>query len=96
MHTAGDAASVVLNGDAAVRQERDVDGGAGARHGLVDGIVHNLVNQMMQTALRRRTDVHTGTLSDGLETLKDLNLVFVIYGFFDFFRHIVILSFSVF
>src|ERR1041384_3096813 len=42
-----------------------------ARERFVDGIVYNLVNQMMQTELTGRADVHRRSLSHGLAAFKN-------------------------
>ena len=66
----GDAAAVVAHADAAVGQERHVDrvGVAGER--LVDGVVDDLVDEVVQTAGARRPDVHARALAHGLEALE--------------------------
>ena len=44
----GDAAPVVGDAAAAVGEQRDVDAGAVARHRLVDGVVDDLVDEVVQ------------------------------------------------
>ena len=41
---------------------------------LVDGVVHDLVDQMMQAPLAGIADIHAGALAHGLQTLQDLDL----------------------
>ena len=65
-----DAAAVVAYPDPAVGQQRHLDVGGEARQGLVHRVVHNLVDQVVQTALPGRSDVHAGTLTDGLKALE--------------------------
>ena len=50
-----------------------------ASQGLVDGIIDNLEHQVVQTgAIGRITDVHTRTLTHGLQTFKNLNTGFTV------------------
>ena len=65
-----DAAAVVDHAHAAVGQQRDLDVVAVAGQGLVDGVVDDLVHQVVQAALAGGADVHAGALADGLETLE--------------------------
>ena len=68
-----DAATVVVDLDAAVGEQRDHDPVAVAGQRLVDGVVDDLPDQVVQAALAGRPDVHAGTLADRLETLEDLD-----------------------
>ena len=65
-----DAAAVVGDADAAVGEQRDVDrvGVAGER--LVDGVVDDLVDEVVQAALAGGPDVHAGALAHRLEALE--------------------------
>ncbi len=74
----GEAAPVVADGGAAVLVQRDVDLRAIARQGLVDGVVHNFINQVMQAARIGGTDIHAGPFSDGLQPLQNLDLRLVV------------------
>ncbi len=77
--------------------EDHVHAGAEARQGLVDGVVHHLVDHVVQaTAVIGVADVHAGPLPDGLEVSQDRDVVGgVAVGFLgsvdtgagDFFRH---------
>ena len=98
-----DAASVVAYPNDIVRLDRDLDMGTIAGERLIDGVVDNLVYEMMQAARRGRTDVHAWTHSDRLQTLQDLNLALIVgllnlqieYLFFqNFFTHANPFSFS--
>jgi hypothetical protein len=66
-----DAAAVVRDGDRVVRMDDDLYliGLAGER--LVDGVVDDLVDQVVEAAGAGRADVHAGALADGLEALQD-------------------------
>src|SRR5450432_509317 len=64
---------VVADAHPAVRLQYHRDHVAVAGEGLVDGVVDHLVDQVMETALTGRTDVHAGPLADRLETYKHLD-----------------------
>ena len=53
---------------------RDIDFGAIAGKGLVDGVVHDLIHKVMQTTRTRRTDIHAGAHTHGFKALEDLNV----------------------
>ena len=65
-----EAAAVVGDRDATVGQQDHVDGVAVAGHGLVDGVVHDLPDQVVEAPLTGGTDVHAGTLADCLQPLQ--------------------------
>ena len=60
--------------DAAVGLDDDVDAVAEAGHRLVDGVVDDLVDEVVQAALVGRADVHTGAAADGLQPFEDLDI----------------------
>ena len=70
----GKAAAVVPHGDRPVRVNDHPDMVAEACQGLVDGVVHNFINQVVQAAHVGGTDVHAGALADRLEPFEHLNL----------------------
>ena len=70
----GDAAAVIGDGDGVAGVDRHGNVGAVAREGLVDGVVHDLIDEMVQAAGGRRADIHARTFPDGLQPLKDLDL----------------------
>ena len=85
----GDAASVIGNGDGIAGIDGHGDVRAVAGQGLVDGVVHDLVHQVVQARGGGRADVHTGPLTHGLQALQHLDLrgiIFRIHGddFFQF------------
>ena len=80
MHAHREAAAVVHNGHGTVRVQRDVDLVAVPGQRLVHGVVHNLINQMVQAPGVRRADVHTGTLTDGFQAFEHLDLLFAVVG----------------
>ena len=59
-----------IDPDPALGQDRDVDGVAVAGQRLVDGVVDDLVDEVVQAALTGRADVHAGALAHGLEALE--------------------------
>ena len=73
-----DAAAVVDDLDDVAGQERDLDMRADAGERLVDGVVDDLVDEMVQSRDGGRADVHAGTLAHGLEPLEHLDLRLVI------------------
>src|SRR6267378_3754026 len=69
-----DPAAVVADGDRAVGVQNDLDRVAEAAERLVDGVIDNLVDQMMQAVGARVADVHSGALADRLEALENLDV----------------------
>ena len=92
----GDAAAVVGDGDGVAGVDGHGDVRAVARQRLVDGVVHDLIDQMVQSAGAGRADIHTGPLADGLQPLQHLNFRCVVlrvhHGSFHFCH--VLFSFS--
>ena len=76
----GDAAAVVGDGDRVVGVDRDGDLGAVAGEGLVDGVVHDLVDEVVQAHDTGRADVHAGALADGLQALQHRDVLRVVPG----------------
>src|SRR4029078_11450069 len=68
VHVDRDAAAVVGDADAAVVLEPHVDADGVARHRLIDGVVHALLDHVVQTALSGGADVHAGSLPYRRET----------------------------
>ena len=92
----GDAAAVIGDGDGVAGVDGHGDVGAVAGQRLVDGVVHDLVHQVVQAAGTGGTDIHAGPLAHGLQTLQNLNFRGVVFRFhmgdvFKF-RHIVFSS----
>src|SRR5205823_5174208 len=67
----GDAPAVVDDAAPAVAQDGDVDPGGVTGHGLVDGVVDDLVHEVVQAVEPGGPDVHAGSLPDGLQTLEN-------------------------
>src|SRR3954471_4690488 len=74
----GDAAAVVDDRDRVVGMDRDLDGARVAGERLVDGVVHNLVHEVVQAAHPGRPDVHAGALADRFEALEDGDVLGVV------------------
>ena len=75
VHVDGDAAPVVADGDRIVGVDRHIDLTAIARQRLINRVVDHLINQMMKSALRRRTYIHARTHANRFQALKYLNLI---------------------
>ena len=75
-----DAAAVVDDPHAAVGLQRHLDVGGVAGECLVDGVVDDLVDQVVQAALTGGADVHAGTLADRLQALEELDVAGVVGG----------------
>ena len=71
----GDAAPVVDDANAAVGQDGDVDVGGIARKRLVDGVVDDLVDEVVQASWTCRADVHARPLANRFETLEYLDVI---------------------
>ena len=74
----GDAAAVVDDGDRVVGVDRDRDLAAEAGERLVDGVVDDLVDEVVQAHHAGRADVHAGALADRLEALEDGDVLCVV------------------
>ena len=70
-----DAAAVVDDLAAAVGQQGDVDAGGVAGHGLVDGVVDDLPDEVVEAGRAGAADVHAGPLPDRFEALEDLHVL---------------------
>ena len=70
----GDAAAVVGHADGVVLLDGDLDGVADARHGLVDGVVHDLIDQVVEPALIGGADVHARAAAHRLQPLQNLDI----------------------
>src|SRR5581483_6033827 len=66
-----DARTPVLDGYRIVRMERDLDPVVAAGERLVDGVVDDLVDEVMEAPRAGRADVHARPQPDRLETLEN-------------------------
>ena len=71
----GNAAAVILYGHASVLVDGQSDGVTPSGHSLVDGVIHDFVHQVVQTAGTGSTDIHTGTFSYCIKTFEHLYLL---------------------
>jgi succinyl-CoA synthetase alpha subunit len=69
----GNAAAVVDDGNAGVLVDRDGDLRAEAAHGLVHGVVDDLLDEVVQAVGTGGPDVHGRALSDWIEAFEDLD-----------------------
>ena len=70
-----DAATVVLHLSRAVLMDDDADDRAVPGHRLIDGVVNDLVHQVMQALRAGGADVHTRPLAHGFEPLEDCDVL---------------------
>ena len=67
-------APVVLNRYGAVRVNAYVDFRTNTCQRFIHRVINNFVNKVVKSALRRASDVHTGTPANRFQSFKDLNL----------------------
>ena len=70
----GNAPPVVMDGNRGVLRDLDRDPVAVPGHRLVDGVVHDLVDQVMETPLVGAPDVHAGPAADRIRALEYLDV----------------------
>ena len=73
------ASTVVDDPQGTVRQNCDFDSIAITGKCFVDGVVNNLVNEVMKASFCSGTDVHSRSFANGLEALENLNVVRTIF-----------------
>src|SRR5690242_13382010 len=71
----GDPAAIIDDGDGVINVNGDFDLGGVTGKRFVNGIVHDFVDEVMQSHLAIRADVHGGAQAHGFHTLKDFNVV---------------------
>src|SRR5581483_12017885 len=74
----GNAPAVVDHPAAAVLQEGDLDPVGMAGHGLIDGVVDDLVDQVVEARGTGRSDVHPGAFPDRFQALEDRDVLGVV------------------
>ena len=67
----GDAAPVVGDGHGAVFAEDDINVGAVAGHGLVNGVVNDFIDEVVEAPLVGAANVHPGPAADGLQPFQN-------------------------
>ena len=56
---------------------------------FVNGVVHDLIDEVVQTGGGGRADIHTGSFPHRFQTLQNLNLLRAVFlCYFRFVRHI--------
>ena len=85
MDAHGDTAAVIGHADDVPLQDLGLDMGAVAGQRLVDGVIHDLVHQVVQTARPGGADIHARALADGFQPLQHLDLCFVVVTFLPLF-----------
>ena len=70
-----DAPAVVDDPAPAVFQKGDLDPVGVPGHGLVDGVVDHLVDEVVEAAGAGRADVHTRAFPDGFQALQDCDVL---------------------
>ena len=86
----GDTAAIIGDSDGVALVDGNGDFRAEARQGFINGVVHDLVNQMVQARRGCGADIHTGTFPHRFQTLQDLDLgrvVFLLQQGIQFFCH---------
>ena len=78
VYTYGDASSVIGNADYIALKYLYGYLGTVACKGFVYGVVHNLVNEVVESAGTCGTDVHTRSFADCLQSFEDLYVVFIV------------------
>ena len=79
VHVDRNTTTVILDGDRIVEMDRHVDLGREACQRLVDGVVDDFVDEMVQTARGRRTDVHARAHANGFEPLEGRDVVGAVF-----------------
>lgn len=69
-----DPSTVVADADGVVVVDRDRDIVAVPRERLIDGVVDDLVDEMVEPPTVRGPDIHRRTFTDGLQAFEDLDL----------------------
>ena len=80
MHPHGDSPPIVGDGDGVVHMDGDLDVAAISGQCLVDGVVHHLVDELVQSVHIGVPDIHSRALAYGFQALQDLDLAAVRSG----------------
>ena len=80
MHIRRDAAAVITHKRGAVFSENNRDLVAMPCQGLIHGIVHHLVDEMVEPARTGGPDIHSRALAHRFKSFKDLNLFGTVGG----------------
>src|SRR5688500_3853737 len=80
MQIDGNASAIVGNRDRVVGVNHDADLARVPCERFVDGVVYDLIGEVVKTAGGGRADVHPGAGSNGIQTFQNLNLASVVAG----------------
>ena len=81
VHVGGDTTTVIKNAYRVAFQYLNFNVVTESGESLVDGVVHHLVDQMVQTTVADIADIHSGTFTHSLQAFQNLNITRTI-GFF--------------
>ena len=76
----GNAAAIVRYRHGIIRIDDHLNGITVAGQGLVNRIVHDLINQMVKASAGGRSDVHARPFPNSLQALQNLDLVCAIFA----------------
>ena len=74
VHRDGNTATIVLDGQRAVRMDLDLDALAITGERFVDRVVDDLIHAVVEARLVRIADIHTGSFAHGLEAFEALDV----------------------
>ena len=74
VHRDGNTATIVLDGQRAVRMDLDLDALAITGERFVDRVVDDLIHAVVEARLVRIADIHTGTFAHGLEAFESFDV----------------------
>src|SRR5690606_3088058 len=67
--------AIVCYGDGIIFMDNDLDIVAETSHGFVNGVIHHLVYQVVQSFDTGVTDIHRRPLTNGLQSFQYLNVI---------------------
>ena len=73
VHPDRDTTAIIAHGTCAIRGQRHPYISAVSCQMLIDRVIYDLVDQVIETTLSHRTDVHTRSHTDRLQPLEDRN-----------------------
>ena len=74
VNAGGNTTAVIPHANHITGQNLRLNVGADPGQCLVNGVVHNLIHQVVQTSGAGGADIHTRALADGLQALQHLNI----------------------
>jgi len=78
VHAGRDAAAVVPDRHRLVGVDGHIDLGRELRQMFIDGVVHDLPDEMMQAGTGRAADVHARAFPDGRQAFQHLDVVCIV------------------